>query len=371
MAPQSNNLTLSDSLISSSEKRFILEGCLDHCRQDGRARNQARPYSILSGGGSSSSNTNTSGNTNNTNDNTTNTTNNSDASPLILSNGSARLFLPTGETHIVCSIKAEIVHPSTHQPNRGVLELAVDTLSASSRNDELESTLLHLLGNFLVDYEQLCIVPHYYVWRLSVDLMILCAHGGSIVDACSRVLQAALRSTKLPLVSALAKEQQQHQQLGVSDTNVNGKDDDNKPALQVDADIAAALDIPGVDQSPVIVTVTILKCQPSLNNSSKNNNNKKLMTTIMILDATKQEEACAFAQVHVAVDSKGTICAVQKAGGGSLPLPLLQDICQFAMESLQPNTTTTTNSGEAAAVSLETNTMTHQYLLQEQFSIQQ
>jgi exosome complex component RRP42 len=348
MAPQSNNLTLNDSLISSSEQRFILEGCLDHCRQDGRARNQARPYSIVC-------------------DSTTSTTNQNDSdqnaasqqTPLVLSNGSARLVLPTGETHIVCSIKAEIVHPSSHQPQKGVVELSVDTLSASSRNEELESTLLHLLGDFLVDYEQLCIVPNYYVWRLSVDLMILCAHGGSIVDACSRVLQAALRSTTLPSVIPLAKE-----------TTKSDDKDADKPALQVDADIAAAIVIPGVDQSPVIVTVTILKCQQSSQSSKK----QPPATMILILDATAQEEACAFAQVHVAVDAKGTICAVQKAGGGSLPLPLLQDICQFAIastSSTSSNSHTNTNTKITSDGSSSQTNTTYQYLLQEQFSIQQ
>jgi exosome complex component RRP42 len=160
MAPQSNNLTLNDCLISSSEQRFILEGCLDHCRQDGRARNQTRPYSIVSGS-TSGDNANANGSDNN---------NNNAASPLVLSNGSARLLLPTGETHIICSIKAEIVHPSSLHPQKGVLELAVDTLNASSRNEELESTLLHLLGDFMVDYQQLCIVPHFYVWRFDDPL---------------------------------------------------------------------------------------------------------------------------------------------------------------------------------------------------------
>jgi exosome complex RNA-binding protein Rrp42 (RNase PH superfamily) len=94
---------------------------------------------------------------------------------------------------------------------------------------------------------------------------------------------------------------------------------------------------------------------------------------IMILDATKQEEACAFAQVHVAVDSQGTICAVQKAGGGSLPLPLLQDICQFAIGSV---VTVTKDGDDNVGSSSQTNhtnstNMTYQYLLQEQFSIQQ
>jgi exosome complex RNA-binding protein Rrp42 (RNase PH superfamily) len=156
-------------------------------------------------------------------------------------------------------------------------------------------------------------------------------------------------------VLALAKES----------SNSDDKDAD-KPALQVDADIAAALCIPGVDQSPVIVTVTILKCQASKKSSSSS------MTMIMILDATKQEEACAFAQVHVSVDSIGTICAVQKAGGGSLPLPLLQDICQFAIASVTTNITDNTNKASHGVSSQTNNTNTnYQYLLQEQFSIQQ
>ena len=158
-------------LISRSEKQFILEGCRDNCRQDGRSRGEFRSYSIVS----SDSNI------------TTAVQGQRLQPPLVLSNGSARLLMPTGETDIVCSVRAELAHPALERPNSGVLEIHVDTTRKSGRNnalDELESTLSRLLSNHLVDLDQLCISPSHYAWRLHVDLLVAASSGGSLVDAC-------------------------------------------------------------------------------------------------------------------------------------------------------------------------------------------
>ena len=124
-------------LISSSENQFILEGCRDNCRQDGRSRDEFRSYAIVSSDSNAIA---------------------SDQHqrlqpPLVLSNGSARLLMSTGETDLVCSVRAELAHPAIDRPNSGVLEIHVDTTRKSSRNnslDELESTLSRLLSNHLV-----------------------------------------------------------------------------------------------------------------------------------------------------------------------------------------------------------------------------
>ena len=299
-------------LISNSENQFILEGCRDNCRQDGRSRDEFRSYAIVSSDSNAIA---------------------SDQHqrlqpPLVLSNGSARLLMSTGETDLVCSVRAELAHPAIDRPNSGVLEIHVDTTRKSSRNnslDELESTLSRLLSSHLVDLDKLCISPSHYAWRLHVDLLVVASSGGSLVDACSIVIRAALRNVRLPSVSTLTRNESQS--------------DESKPELQVDADVASAKPIPGLEKAPQIVTVTILKCKPRASSSTTS----PKPTTVLIVDATMEEEACAFAKVHIALDrskaSDPTICALHKAGGGALPFNLLQDVTALAVESTVPTST--------------------------------
>lgn len=301
------------AIISSSEQKFIIEGCQENCRQDGRSRPEFRPYLTVVGDSSSTSTS-------------TDTDDLPQQPPLVLSNGSARVFLATGETHILVSAKAELVVPALSRPNEGVIDVHVDLMQ--KRDEDLESILSSLLLPHLVDTEKLCIVPNHYVWRLHLDLLIMSSDGGSLLDACSQGIHAALVNTLLPKVSYVAA------QIG------------EKPTLQVDGDITSAACIPGVEQAPVIVTVSMLK--------SRN-------TPVFILDATAEEEACAYAQVHVVLDrsvpEKPTICALHKAGGGSLPFSLLQEVTSFV--------------SQASASSICVTPESHHHLLQEHFVIQQ
>ena len=304
--------------------------------------------------------------------------------PLLMSNGSARLLLGCGgETHVLCSIKADVVQPSLEHPSRGVMELHIEdaTTASTSRMDGLESTLSHLLLPHLIptsitkqQQDVLCIVPRYYVWRLSIDLTLISAEGGSIVDACGRVVQAALATTKLPALSTVEKAtitsfmEDDDADVDTLFTGGSNKKDGNqhhKPVLQVDSDIAHAKPIIQ-EEAPLVITVTVLKCMVP---------GKPKPTTLLLLDATLEEEACAYCQVHVTLrhpktnddgnnnkkQQQPTICAIQKAGGGSLPFELLQDITTFCLEAWQSRDTSITQ------VPMEPK----HYLLQEQFSIQQ
>ena len=296
-------------VISTSESKFIIEGCRDGCRVDGRSRKDFRLYSSVVG-------------------------------DFALSHGSARIFLATKETHILVSIKAELVVPATSAPREGAVEVKVDYLqgnNSSSRDDDLESTLSNLLVPHLVDRETMCIEPNYFVWKLNIDVLIITSGGGSLIDACSQGIHAALQQTLLPrLIVVPASE---------------GKG--NKPTIQVDSDIKAAEHIPGVEGAPIIVTVSLLR-------------HKK--TPVMIVDATEEEEACAFARVHVVLDrgkpsssSKKSrepmICALHTAGGGALPFALLQDVTSFVLEA---------SGSSRVVVSKSLHNM-----LQDNFSIQQ
>ena len=300
--------------ISTSESKFIIEGCRDGCRVDGRSRKDFRLYSSVVG-------------------------------DFALSHGSARIFLASKETHLLVSIKAELVVPASSAPTEGAVEVHVDYMQGnnnSSRDDDLESTLSNLLVPHLVDKKKLCIAPNYFVWKLSIDLFVITSGGGSLIDACSQGIHAALQQTLLPKLSVVPA--------------TKGRGD--KPAIQVDSDIKVAERIPGVESAPIIVTVSLLRHRK---------------TPVMIVDATGEEEACAFARVHVVLDRgesssssssslsnkrrEPMICALHTAGGGALPFALLQDVTSFVLEA----------SGSSRVVVSES----LHHLLEDNFSIQQ
>ena len=134
------------SSISSSEQRYILEGCLANCREDGRSRDEFRPYYGV-------------------------------VNDFALSYGSARVFLPTQKTHLLVSVKAELVVPASAAPNEGVVEVRVDFMhndkSGNRKDETLEWTLANLLVPHLVDTKKLCIAPEYYVWKMSIDIFVI------------------------------------------------------------------------------------------------------------------------------------------------------------------------------------------------------
>ena len=275
--------------VSSSELKFIVEGCRDNCRQDGRARNEYRPYTIVAGVGNSVE------------------MNLQRSPPLILSQGSARVFLVTGETHVLVSVKAELVCPAAERPNHGVVNVHADVgSSVRSDNDELESILANLLVPHLLDTKSLCIVPDLYAWKLNIDVLVLDSAGGSLLDACSLGITKALLSTVLPNVTYCPSK------------------DGEKGSLQLDSDYSAGNFVLKGPTPPSIITATMLKS----------------LAPVFILDATKAEEACAYAQIHIVVDVSGKspkICSLQTSGKDPLSLPAFQDATSFVLESAPRN----------------------------------
>jgi exosome complex component RRP42 len=279
---------------------------------------------------------------------------------LILSNGSARLFFSasgTTATHILCSVKAELGHPADEKPNEGSVQIHVeDTLAAASssrrKSEEernyLQSILSELLAPNLLDLESLCIIPGLYAWTLNVDILLLSGSAGNLVDAASHAIRAALQNTMLPLVTPSAPSAMPSSK---SDGKVTGS---TSTDLLLDSDISQARPPTGLENAPVVITVTVCKA-PS---SSK---------LLLLLDATLEEEACSYCQVHVAVDpgdgktSEPMIGALRKTGLGSLPWALLPDITSLAIHAV---------SKSKSAFRQATLTSPSQSLLQEQFSVQ-
>mmetsp|Transcript_27487 Transcript_27487/g.43231 ORF Transcript_27487/g.43231 Transcript_27487/m.43231 type:complete len:372 (-) Transcript_27487:35-1150(-) len=299
--------------ISASEAHYIIESCLTDLRIDGRSKLCHRPYTI-------------------TNRSTRAKTTSNSAPAFILSNGSSRIHLPGSTTDVVCSVKADLVHPSPSKPNQGILELNVDlslcggggTLEASGsggaqkrrrQQREEESQITSLLQRLIlphaVNHESLVVWPGKYVWRLSIDVMVLRCDG-CVLDASSIAIREALQNTKLPKVQAVMDK-------GNNDdatTNNNNGGSASKNDLLVDGDHHKAVSPLGAEECPLVITVSVLSSPPSATDAVTSTTGSKRYKSIAIIDARTEEEACASTRVCVTVDTNGMVCGVHTLGGG-------------------------------------------------------
>jgi len=314
--------------ISSSEAHYIIESCLTDCRIDGRTQLEYRPYTI----------------TNRSSKDNSKIGNAANAPSLILSNGSSRIHLPGSSTDVLCSIKADLVHPSSIKPNEGVLELGVDLSlcggggtvgqfaggSSSGgpkrrrQQREEESQITSLLQRLVlphaVDYRKLVVWPGRYVWRLCIDIVVLRCDG-CVLDAASIAMREALGNTRLPQVQAVMEGADNR---GAGGGAGGGNDSSTKNDLIVDGDIRNAVLPAGAENCPLVVTVSVLSAPPlateAATGTSKGGGSgpsKKLHhRSISIVDARTEEEACASSRVCVSVDPHGMICGVHTLGGG-------------------------------------------------------
>ena len=283
--------------ISPTEAHYIIESALHDFRIDGRSRLEHRPYSISTKRSQSPHKKST-----------------HTSSSLVLSNGSSRIHLPGSATDIICSVKADLVRPSPHKPNEGVVEVSVDSslsggLEISSktsskrqlreRESQITSYLQRLIVPHAVNYRELVISPGKYVWRLSVDIVILRCDG-CILDACAMAMREGLRGTLLPRVTAVVKSDEK-------DALNNSSGGSGNSDLIVEGDIRQALPPPGAEECPLIVTVSVLSAPQG-----------ERIRHFCIVDARTEEEACASSRVCVSVDSKGMVCGVHTLGGGGV-----------------------------------------------------
>jgi len=325
--------------ISTSEAQYIIESCLTNYRIDGRTQLEHRPYTI-------------------TNKSTKSSTSSSAVPSLILSNGSSRIHLPGSSTDVLCSVKADLVHPSPSKPNEGVLELNVDlSLSGGGgtvggvggagggggasrkrrQQREEESQITSLLQRLVlphaVNYSKLVVWPGRYVWRLAIDIVVLRCDG-CVLDSCSIALREGLCNTKLPKVQAV---------MG----NENNEGSSSKNDLMVDGDFKMAESPSGAEECPLVITVSVLSAPPPATATSSQSTKKRRHRSISIIDARTEEEACAVSRVCVSVDPSAMVCGVHTLCGGgvelegseeysvgqSMPLTMLGDIVSAAAKA--------------------------------------
>lgn len=226
-----------------------------------------------------------------------------------------------------------------------------------------------------VDYGRLAVWPGRYVWRLSVDVVVLRCDG-CVLDACSVAVREALRSTKLPRVRAIMEGGNDDEAGGGG----GGGGSSRKNDLAVDGDVRRASSPEGADGCPLVVTVSVLT-------ESVSSAPSKRQRSVAVVDARAEEEACASSRVCVSVDPDGMVCGVHTLGGNagpdeeggasssssSMPLSMLGDIVtSAAIASKNLYALLDGNDGKAGPTSVagDDGGCGYGYLLKDSFLIQ-
>jgi exosome complex component RRP42 len=277
--------------LSDSERAYIADGVAQGIRNDGRGAAEHRPLRVALG-----------------------------CVPQAC--GSAECIIQgagaTRSTRAVCAIRADIAQPSALRPGCGMVSVRVDAsgvvsgrdwvgggkdgenlgatyakvlervilgvdgdgpaVAGASGNGMMSSVSSSVTSTAAIDLESLCIQPGKACWLLAVDV-VAASDRGSMIDAMSIAVRAALADAKIPKVTIGA---------------VGDDAGDEVGELEVDDDPDACSRI---DVSRLGVVVTTSK-----------------IGRHGVIDATEDEEACAESTMSVAVDREGLICGEFSSG---------------------------------------------------------
>ncbi|XP_052793450.1 exosome complex component RRP43-like isoform X2 [Mya arenaria] len=196
-----------------------------------------------------------------------------------------------GNTTVMCGIKAEIAAPKTEHPKRGYIVPNVELSPMCSAmfkpgppGDQAQCLSVFtdqvMTCSQCMDLEELCIVPGKHVWVLYCDLVCL-NYDGNLTDTCVLALLAALKNTRLPLVT-----------WNEEDESLATEEKGNTP-------------------------VTIKHCPVSSTFAVFDNH-------VLLVDPTKEEEDLSTGEVTV-VTADDQLCMVRKPGGSPLNAGQLAD----------------------------------------------
>ncbi|XP_022659946.1 exosome complex exonuclease RRP42-like isoform X2 [Varroa jacobsoni] len=268
---------MATTLLSDSERIFIIHGVEDNLRCDGRSCLEYRHIEMELG-----------------------------AAP----NCSGSSHVRIANTDVLVGIKvnysrsrAEIGAPEPSAPDSGRIEFFVDfTANADpefegSGGDDLGQQIAGALSEAYVskrflDLSSLCIVSGQQVWTLYVDVLIL-ELGGSLYDAVSVAVKAALRDLRIPRLSVSIGE-------------------DGRPEIEV-SDDPHAVDPLEMGLVPCFVTLSKIGSQ-------------------FVVDVSQEEAECTTVHLCCAVAPNGRIATTMKNGVGSLHTHNLIEALQLAQE---------------------------------------
>lgn len=270
--------------VSDAERAYIVGGAAAGVRSDGRTALARRAVTLETG-------------------------------VLPTASGSARVRVG-GVTDVLVGLTAQLSEPSAAAPTLGLLNFSAQHSALASPDfigrgaDEANvevALLLARLYNCSATLEMrrsLCLIPGKKCWALAVDALVLDS-GGSLHDAASIAVRAALRTALLPRVRVVPGE----------------ADDDD----EVEVDEGALSGVRAARSAPVAVTLNLLGGGDGRG--------------VHVADATSDEAACAAAAVTVGVNAAGRACGAVTGGVGGLSMdalePLLRDARTLGKEMVE------------------------------------
>ncbi|XP_077503160.1 exosome complex component RRP42-like isoform X4 [Amblyomma americanum] len=257
-------------LISEAEKTYIVHGIQEDLRCDGRSCLEYRFLELETG---------------------------------IVSNCSGSSHVRLANTDILVGIKAELDAPDPIARGQGRIEFFVDCTANADPEFEgrggekvaskIRSALAETFGSpSCLDLKSLAVIPGQQVWVLYVDVLIL-ECGGSLLDAVSVGVKAALFDLKIPKVSVTIDE--------------NGE---------------AEIDVSDDPYDVSKLSVANVPCFITLSKVGQQ----------FVLDATQEEEACAVGSLAMAVTAGGKVASLFKGGIGSLHPENVMDIIEVGKD---------------------------------------
>lgn len=261
--------------VSDAEREYIVGGAAAGVRSDGRAPLARRAVTLETG-------------------------------VLPTASGSARVRVG-GVTDVLVGVTAQLAEPTAGAPSLGLLTFSAQHSALASPDfvgrgaDEANAEVALLLARLydcsatLELRRALCLIPGKKCWALAVDALVLDS-GGSLPDAASIAVRAALRTALLPRVRV-----------------VPGEADDED---EVEVDEGALSGVPAARTAPVAVTLSLL--------------GKGDGRGVHVADATSDEAACAAATVTVGVNAAGRACGVVTGGTGGISLDALEALLKDA-----------------------------------------
>ncbi|KAL3796915.1 hypothetical protein ACHAW5_008359 [Stephanodiscus triporus] len=263
--------------------------------------------------------------------------------PLVLSNGSSRVHLPGSSTDVLCSVKADLIRPSSSRRDAGVCELCVDLSLAESEEAEdrradggaQRATRRRMSRIIRGGPSRSRRLAGRCVWRLSIDVVVIRADG-CVLDACSVAIRAALIDARLPRVVPLVDGDAaassgvvggggNDDDGGTTETTIGygelfpggGGEGGGKGDLLVDGDYGRARPPPGAGN----VRRRFPRLPPSSSSSAADaapaaTTTRQCRSVPIIDDRAERRYAPRRGGVCVSVDPDGVVCGVHTLGGG-------------------------------------------------------
>ncbi|KAJ4461756.1 putative Exosome complex component RRP45B [Paratrimastix pyriformis] len=195
-----------------------------------------------------------------------------------------------GNTRVLACISAEILAPYPDRPNEGILSFTTDFSPMASpafepgRSSERGIEISRVVERGIretraINMESLCILAGEKVWSVRCDLHVL-DDGGNLMDCLSLAAMAAFLHFR-------------------------------KPQLSVAGD--RLIVYPASLKDPVPLTIHHVPIAVTFGLFTASN--------LAVLDPTTEEEAHMDGALTVTINSRGVICAIQKAGGAPITQP--------------------------------------------------